>query len=1103
MPIIRRNLTINFERSVKVTTEGIVPQSVEVTVIPLQDASNAETVATYVGGAQTATASLLNDTNTVVFSLVPSNFPGLSNPINYRIMWRVGGVTGRTETYDFAMPDVDISFDELSAISAIIGSEAYLQQSDLGMPNRVAGLNSDGKVIDALGEPVATLADVAGVQSNLNTAVTNIQETIATQRDFLVQTINYETDTLGNSLNYALQQSITGWNNTMTTERNSRISAVNTINSRLDSLTNTLNANTASFSGSISNLNNALLTKADLDDDGYVPLSQVPPQAITHWIPLDSASDRFALIYPDQVHLGDVVLTPTGIYGLVATDPSNADSWYLLNQILSVNGQVGAITLNASDVGAIGESDNIPISQITDLIDSLAALTPLVSTQSLQSQVNSIANDSTIVRLGVNNLINSNLIDDRVAYVNVLGQITKKDGTVISDPEDRGVSSINGKRGTVTLTASDVNALAADAIVPQDKVAGLVPGLALKADLLDGKILVSQLPSIPQSQITNLTTTFASKASLVDGFVPLEEIPSIPQSKVTDLSAILSGNSLTTNSNAVNRISSLEGRVLNIELNGGGGGGEGVSATTSVIWNGVSSGDTQDFSSVTLASPFGIYSSGPNVGESYYNKDGVPSIDAAYPVITPGGHLKLYKWNEGNAPDITYATASALQSVADSLNSLSVTVNGKVNQADFNPVSIKVSQFTSSKADLDGATNTLVTSQIPFLAKQNPKVVASTAAMRQLTLSQVHIGDQCIVTGVGTYTLMGNNVGNIAADGWVIHPTPSSTATGTVVSVSGPSQTKIYPDNNGNISLQASDIGAASAGSLSNYVTAESLTTQLAAKVSIADVNNTIGTTQLVRGRVDYVVRSFAIGNQTYCASGVPTSLVSGVPTPSGSPAIDKDSFNNLIYAPNNALVLLTNQSDAKANGIWKVNTGGNWTRPADYSSGTRVFADTMVMVNNFAYINNVRDGLGSYAGSANYTVWQNVSTAVVDSTAVGVNGATTWRNMGSIAPVSISGTNGITITGQYPNITVGADVSGGFVRKFNVTTVPTSPIYTVNHGLNTEYPQVTVIANDSSQSAVLVGWRVGPPVNGRYDTVILEFNQQTYNNSYRISVQG
>lgn len=1102
MPILRRNLTVHFQKSVKVTSAGVTPQSVEVTVIPLQDASNAETVATYVGGPQTQTSTLLYEDNPVTFSLVPSNIAGLSNPINYRIMWRVGGVTGRTETYDFAMPDVDITFDQLHSTSAIINGEVYLQQIDLG--TRVAALNDSGNVVDSEGVPVATLADVAEVQDNLDVAVGVIEQARQTTQSSLLQTIGYEVGVLRNTLTDSIQQSVTGLNNLIKVERDSRTSALNTLSQNLSSLTSSVNSSTASFSSSISNINNTLLQKADLSD-GYVPISQIPPEAITNWIPLTSASLRFNLSYPDDIQRGDIVLSPTGLYGLIGTNPANESSWYLLNQILSVNGKHGNVVLTASDVGAIASDASIPISQIAGLSTSLSNLTPKTTSDSLQSQIVALREDPKIVRLNSSNQISHLLLNEFVAYVNVLGQVTKKDGTVIADPADRGVLTVNGKSGTVTLVASDVGALATNAVLPQSQITGLVSALAGKASLVSGTVPLSQLPTIPQSQIENLTTSLAGKASLSGGLVPLSQLPSIPQSQVSGLSAIISGNSLTSVSNAVNRLSSLEGRVSTLEINGapGGGGGGGTTITTSVFWNGLTSYDTLDLTTVTLGSPFGIYSSGVNAGRWYYNKNGVPSGDAAFPIITPNGHLKLYKRNESNDVDPDYALESDLTTLSNTVASLGSSIGSKAEQADLNTQTARINSLTVSKADLDLTTNTLSAAQIPFLAKPNPKIVSSTAAMRAFTTSQVHAGDICIVSGTGTYTLLGNNPSQINnVDGWSLHPVPASSGgggggSGTVVSVSGPTGTKIYPDGTGNISLAASDIGAVSTSALAGYVTSAELTTALTPKTSIADVYNAIGTSQSVRNRVDFAVRSFSIGATTYCATGVPVTTVNGVTAPSGSPIIDKDAYGNAIYAPNNALVLLTNQSDSKQNGIWKVSTSGSWSRPTDaYASGTRVFPGTLVIVNNSSDVG----GLGT-AGTTKYTIWQNISTAIIDNA---TTGATTWKNLGSMAPISVTGTGGVSVTGQYPNLTVGADVAGGFVRKFNVTVTPTSTSYTVNHGLNTMYPQVTVIENISN-SVVLVGWKVGPAnvSTGRYDTVILEFSATSYNNSYRISVHG
>jgi hypothetical protein len=1094
---------------VKVTSSGTTPQSVEVTVIPLQDASNADTVATYVGGPQSATATLLQDDNVVVFALVPSNFPGLSNPINYRIMWRVGGVTGRTESYDFAMPDVDVSFDQLQSTGNIIDGQAYLQQSDLGVAGRVARLNDDGKVVDALGEPVATLSDVASVQGSLNTAVTNLEQQAETQHSAIYGTIDYKTNTLTNSLNGTLQQAISGWSNSLRDESNSRVLADSNITSTLNSLSSAFTTSRNSFSSSLSTINTTLTTKADIDESGYVPLSQIPPEAITNWIPLTRATERLTLIYPDDIQLGDLVLTPTGVYGLTGTDPSSPSSWYLLSQIQSVNAKTGAVVLSAADVGALAVGDPISQSQITGLPTVLDSLALKATTTSLQDQITTITNDSTIVRLNASGYVSHLLLNEYVAYVNVLGQITKKDGTVISDPANRGVLSVNGRTGSVTLIASDVGAIATSAVIPQSQINGLVSALTNKADLSSGKILVAQLPFIPQSQITGLTDALAAKAGLVSGVVPLVQLPSFPLSKVDGLSLLVSGNQLTSSSNAINRITGLESRVLSIETTGGGGGGGGgtTAITSSVYWGGSSSGDVlqQNFSSITLASPFGIYSTGINAGTGYYNKDGVPSGDAAFPVVTPAGHLKLYKWNESAPADIEYALASSLSTLSETVRLLGIDVGTKALSSDLLAQKNRIDSLytaASNKADLDPILKTLLPAQIPFSVKPNPRVVASTSAMKSLTISQVHAGDICIVTGAGTYTLLGSNPGAINnVDGWALHPgSVSGGGSGTVVSLSGPLQNKIYPDSAGNIALQASDIGAATSASLSNYVTSTDYTTGLSGKTNTNDVYSAIGSSQLVKTRVDYVVRQFTIGGQTYCATGVPVTTVGTVTAPSGSSAvIDKDPYNQPINPVQNALVLLTNQPDSKYNGIWKVNTGGQWVRPDGYLSGNKVFPGTLVIVNNRV----TPEGLGAY-GSANYTVWQNIALAVIDSTTSGINGATTWRNLGSIAPISVTGENGIAVSGTYPDIRIGSDAAGGFVRKFNTTTTPTSPTYTVTHGLNTPYPQVTVI-DSLSGAAVLVGWKVDAPsqITNRYDSVTLEFSNLSYANSYRISVQG
>jgi hypothetical protein len=72
----KRTLTLTFERAVYAST----PNTMEVTIIPLTTPYNGTANTVLVGGGQTKVILLANDTNTVTFSLVPSNHVELSRP---------------------------------------------------------------------------------------------------------------------------------------------------------------------------------------------------------------------------------------------------------------------------------------------------------------------------------------------------------------------------------------------------------------------------------------------------------------------------------------------------------------------------------------------------------------------------------------------------------------------------------------------------------------------------------------------------------------------------------------------------------------------------------------------------------------------------------------------------------------------------------------------------------------------------------------------------------------------------------------------------------------------------------------------------------------
>jgi hypothetical protein len=149
MPLPRRTLTVSFQRSIAAG----VPRTMEVSVAPLAEPSSPSDDATLVGGTQTQVLLLDNEVNPITFDLVPSDAPGLSGRLLYRIAWRERYL-GRQFVRDFVMPDSNVNFADLEDLGDIIGGETYVQWTDRGQPGGVAGLNSLGQVIDGAGNPV-------------------------------------------------------------------------------------------------------------------------------------------------------------------------------------------------------------------------------------------------------------------------------------------------------------------------------------------------------------------------------------------------------------------------------------------------------------------------------------------------------------------------------------------------------------------------------------------------------------------------------------------------------------------------------------------------------------------------------------------------------------------------------------------------------------------------------------------------------------------------------------------------------------------------------------------------------------------------------------
>jgi hypothetical protein len=137
---------------------------------------------------------------------------------------------------------------------------------------------------------------------------------------------------------------------------------------------------------------------------------------------------------------GAVTLTASDVGALASGDNVSEltnDSGYLTSApVSSVNTQTGAVTLTASDVGALASGDNV--SELTNDSGYLTSA-PVSSVNTQTGAVTLTASDVGALASGDN-----------------VSELTNDSGYLTSAP----VSSVNTQTGAVTLTASDVGALA-------------------------------------------------------------------------------------------------------------------------------------------------------------------------------------------------------------------------------------------------------------------------------------------------------------------------------------------------------------------------------------------------------------------------------------------------------------------------------------------------------------------------------------------------------------------------------------------------------------------------------------------------------------------
>ncbi len=176
---------------------------------------------------------------------------------------------------------------------------------------------------------------------------------------------------------------------------------------------------------------------------------------------------------------GDVTVTvPTK-----TSDLTNDSGFITSVPVTSVNTKTGAVTLSASDVGALPSSTVIP-TKTSDLTNDSGYITS-APVQSVNGQTGAVSLDASDVGALPDTTVIPTVPTNVSAFNNDAGYLT-------SAP----VTSINGKTGAVSLTASDVGALPSSTAIPSATsdltndsgfiTASSVPSASSAAPAMDG-----------------------------------------------------------------------------------------------------------------------------------------------------------------------------------------------------------------------------------------------------------------------------------------------------------------------------------------------------------------------------------------------------------------------------------------------------------------------------------------------------------------------------------------------------------------------------------------------------------------------------------------